>query len=98
VMFRIAQEVMTNTIRHARARQAWIRLDFTTPQLCMEIEDDGTGFDVEKAMSNTIVRPCWGLLGIMERAALIGGTCQILSQPGKGTLVIVCVPQDEEIK
>lgn len=98
VMFRIAQEVMTNTIRHARARQAWIRLDFTTPQLCMEIEDDGTGFDVEKAMSNTIVRPCWGLLGIIERAALIGGTCQILSQPGKGTLVIVCVPQDEEFK
>ena len=87
---------MTNTIRHARASKAWIRLDFTTPQLCMEIEDNGTGFDVEKAMSNTNSRPCWGLLGIMERAALIGGTCQILSQPGKGTLMIVCVPQDEQ--
>jgi signal transduction histidine kinase len=96
VMFRIVQEVMTNTIRHARAKQAWIRLDFTTPQLCMEVEDDGTGFDVEKVMSNTNTRPCWGLLGIMERASLIGGTCQILSQPGKGTLVIVCVPQDRE--
>jgi signal transduction histidine kinase len=95
VVFRIAQEAMTNTIRHARASKAWIRLDFTSPQLCMEIEDNGTGFDVEKAMSNTNPRPCWGLLGIMERAALIGGTCQILSQPGKGTLLIVCVPQDE---
>ncbi len=96
VVFRIAQEAMTNTIRHARATKAWIRLDFTAPQLCMEIEDNGTGFDVEKAMSNTSTRPCWGLLGIMERAALIGGTCQFLSQPGKGTMVIVCVPQEGE--
>jgi signal transduction histidine kinase len=96
VVFRIAQESITNTIRHARASKAWIRLDFTEPQLCMEIEDNGTGFDVEKAMSNTSTRPCWGLLGIMERASLIGGTCQILSQPGKGTLMIVCVPPEKE--
>ena len=94
VVFRIAQEAMTNTIRHARASKAWIRLDFTSPQLCMEIEDNGIGFDADKILGNSTVRQCWGLLGIMERAALIGGTCQILSQPGKGTLIIVCVPQE----
>jgi signal transduction histidine kinase len=96
VVFRIAQEAMTNTIRHAKATQAFIRLDFTPSQLCLEVEDDGAGFDVDVAMSNAAARPCWGLLGIIERCALIGGTCQILSQPGKGTLVIICVPQNGE--
>lgn len=98
VMFRIVQEAITNTIRHARAMKAWIRLDFTTTQICMEIEDNGTGFDVERAMSSSNSRPCWGLLGIKERAALIGGTCQILSNPEKGTLLIVCLPQNGEQK
>jgi signal transduction histidine kinase len=98
VMFRIAQEAITNTIRHARASKAYIRLDFTETQICMEIEDNGTGFDVERAMSSANTRPCWGLLGIIERATLIGGTCQILSHPDKGTLLIVCVPQNGEQK
>ena len=98
VVFRIVQEAMTNTIRHAGASQVSIRLDFTPAELCLEVEDNGMGFDVGKVMNNTAVRPCWGLLGIMERAALIGATCQILSQPGKGTLVIVCVPQDREVE
>ena len=96
VVFRIAQEAMTNTIRHASATQASIRLDFSPPELCMEVEDNGIGFDAEKVMGNFVIRPCWGLLGIQERAALIGATCQILSQPGKGTLIIVCVPQEKE--
>jgi signal transduction histidine kinase len=94
VVFRIAQEAMTNTIRYSDARQASIRLNFTPPELCLEVEDNGKGFDVDKVMSNSAARPCWGLLGMQERAALIGASCQILSQPGKGTLVIVCVPKD----
>jgi signal transduction histidine kinase len=98
VVFRIAQEAVTNTIRHAGASQAAIRLDFTPPELCLEVEDNGAGFDVDKVLKNSAVRPCWGLLGIKERAALIGATCQILSQPGKGTLIIVCVPQDGGIE
>jgi signal transduction histidine kinase len=96
VVFRIAQEAMTNAIRHSDASQTSIRLDFTPPDVCLEVEDNGKGFDVDKAMGNTAVRPCWGLLGMRERAALIGASCQILSQPGKGTLVIVCVPTNGE--
>lgn len=93
VVFRIAQEAITNAIRHADASQVCIRLDFTPARLCLQVEDNGRGFDVEAALSDAAVRPCWGLLGIMERAALIGGACQITSQPGKGTQVKLCVPQ-----
>lgn len=94
VVFRIVQETITNTMRHASASKASIKLAFTPTEMCLEVEDNGIGFDVDKVMGNSAKRPCWGLLGIMERAALIGATCQILSQPGKGTLVIICVPQN----
>jgi signal transduction histidine kinase len=96
VVFRIAQEAMTNTVRHSGASQASMRLNFTPAELCLEVEDNGKGFDVDKVMGNSAVRPCWGLLGMQERAALIGATCQILSQPGNGTMVIVCVPRNGE--
>jgi signal transduction histidine kinase len=98
VVFRIAQEAITNTIRHSEASQALIRLNFTPLELCLEVEDNGKGFEVDIVLGNSTVRPCWGLLGMLERAALIGATCQILSQPAQGTLVIVCVPIHGEEK
>jgi signal transduction histidine kinase len=88
VFFRIAQEAITNAIRHASATQASISLESTPQQLLLEVSDNGNGFDVADTLESA-ARPSWGLLGMMERATLIGGECQIVSQPGSGTRVRV---------
>lgn len=92
VLFRIAQEAITNIIRHANASQASIRLFNDGKKVEMYIEDDGQGFDVWSALHPGQGNPSWGLLGMEERASLIGGLCQINSQPGRGTQVLVTVP------
>jgi len=54
------------------------------------------GFDVQPILQGWGGRPCWGLLGMMERAALVGGNCQIDSRPGKGTRVDISVEIPQE--
>lgn len=88
VLFRIAQEAITNTVRHARANQLNLQVCYDSPRLNLMIEDDGQGFDVTGVLQ-AADRPSWGLFGIQERAALIGAHCQIDSAPGKGTRVSV---------
>jgi len=57
------------------------------------VEDNGQGFNTDVVLKNKPGKPtAWGLLGMVERASLVGGTCNILSQPGKGTLIEVNVP------
>jgi signal transduction histidine kinase len=89
VLFRIAQEALSNVVRHANATRAEIRLVHSPEQVCLSVEDNGQGFDVEASLSNNQVHPCWGLLGMTERASLAGGSCRITSAPGKGTRVEV---------
>jgi len=64
--------------------------------VCIRVEDKGRGFDVDMALTRREY-PCWGLLGIQERAALVGGACVIQSEPGMGTLVEVVVPLEREM-
>lgn len=85
-IFRIAQEALTNIIRHAQATQALVIIDAEKGRLQMDIEDDGCGFDVESILKGT-AKNCLGLLGMIERAALVGGECTIKSQPREGTHV-----------
>jgi two-component system sensor histidine kinase DegS len=93
VLYRIVQEAVTNIVRHAETNQADIRLIFTDTDVNLAVEDNGKGFNVDKTIKNRRTdRPCWGLIGMMERAALIRGTCLINSEPGKGTLIEVTVP------
>ena len=92
VLFRISQEAITNVVRHANAHQASICLEFSRDQVTLYLEDDGQGFNVESTLRSVNEKPCWGLLGLLERASLVGGECQIKSQPGAGTLIIVNVP------
>jgi signal transduction histidine kinase len=92
VMFRISQEAITNVIRHANAQQASICLEYDRDQVNLYLEDDGQGFDVESTLRDVSEKPCWGLLGLLERASLVGGECQINSRPGAGTLILVNVP------
>ena len=93
VIFRVAQEALTNVGRHAEIRQASASLLFEAHRVVLRIRDYGRGFDVNQ----TLAPPRgWGLVGMRERAESIGGRLHLLSSPGAGTLVEVSVPLAEE--
>jgi signal transduction histidine kinase len=96
VFFRIAQEAITNAVRHAQASIVTLTLEADAQHARLRVQDDGQGFDAENALRRDRNRSNWGLLGMQERAALIGGVCRIKSQPGKGTLVEVSVRLNRE--
>lgn len=95
-LFRIAQEGVNNIARHANATQVVIRLSQAPNFVCLEMEDNGSGFDVAETANSALTEKRLGLLGIQERAALVGGEISIHSQPGQGTLLRICVPRQEE--
>lgn len=95
VLFRITQEAVTNIVRHAHANRAAIKLNHTGSQIHLTIEDDGVGFDTNLMIKEDTSRPHWGLLGMQERASLVGGSCMIDSAPGKGTCVEVIIPWEK---
>ena len=88
-LFRIGQETMNNIARHAHAESVLLQLGHDEREISIEIEDDGQGFDSSVVPAD---RPHYGLLGIQERAELLGGRAVIDSAPGKGTRVVVRVP------
>ncbi len=92
-VFRIGQEVMNNIARHAHAESVLIQLAATGRELSMEIEDDGAGFDPAVVPQD---RPHYGLMGVRERAELLGGKAIIESAPGQGTRVEVRIPLPDE--
>ena len=85
-LFRIYQEVLTNVARHAEAKNITTILACLPDHLLLTITDDGKGFDTNKKQKSL------GLLGMRERAYIIGGTVTVNSAPGIGTTVIVSVP------
>ena len=87
-LYRIAQEALGNTVRHAGAQTAHASLRATAHSASLSIEDDGSGFDPEAARQAGGV----GLASIEERAQLLGGRCRIASAPGSGTEIEVTVP------
>lgn len=96
-IFRIAQEAMTNTVRHARADSTYISIEFKEKSVALQIEDDGIGFDLSQESSSTDVsKRGAGLLGMKERAELLGGTLRIITRPGCGTRVEVEIQVDWE--
>jgi signal transduction histidine kinase len=90
-LFRMCQEAMSNVARHAQASQALVQVGVEDGQVVIDIEDDGKGFDRE-AVSRRDGRRPWGLLGIRERAEILGGVATVESEPGQGTHVVVRVP------
>lgn len=91
-LYRIAQEALNNVVRHAQATQAVIRLAFTSETVALEIEDNGQGFLVPDSPAEFVPSGHFGLLGLYERADLIGARLEIHSAPGKGTRVLVNLP------
>jgi signal transduction histidine kinase len=89
-LYRIAQEALSNVVRHARARRAEIRLETPDRAVSLTVRDDGDGFDVERARRPGT--PSLGLSGIEERVRALGGSFEIRSAPGAGTELRVGVP------
>jgi PAS domain S-box-containing protein len=85
--FRIAQEAMTNVIRHAQATKISMSLESNGPELVLLVKDDGIGFDVKTVRRGAPGANMIGLRGMEERAQAIGGTVTVSSMPGKGTRV-----------
>jgi signal transduction histidine kinase len=92
-VFRITQEAINNVARHAKADHVSIRMRFDSTAVSGEIEDNGKGFDTGAV---PLVSPSnqkgLGLLGMVERAELLGGTLTIKSSVGRGTLVSFHIP------
>jgi len=88
-LYRIAQETLTNVAKHAEAQHVSVLLEERNGTTVLIVEDDGKGFDLEAVMSHS---RRLGLLGMEERAALVGGRLTVESRPGAGTAVFVEVP------
>jgi len=87
-IFRIFQETLTNIARHADASEVEARLDSKDSGLTLEVRDNGKGIPKEKLQSGKSL----GILGMRERALLLGGDLTITGAPGNGTTVRVRIP------
>jgi signal transduction histidine kinase len=92
-LFRIAQEALTNVVRHAGAAHAEVVLSFEPGLVSLEVSDDGAGFEAE---ATNVASSSLGLIGMRERAQLVGGVLVVRSRPGEGTRLSVTVPLEEE--
>jgi PAS domain S-box-containing protein len=88
-LYRIAQEALNNIAKHARAGHVEIILERRADHLSLVVEDDGVGFDLGEMDAD---RRGFGLLGMQERAALVGASLHIESAPGEGTTILVRMP------
>jgi PAS domain S-box-containing protein len=93
--FRMVQEALTNVVRHARAQHVRIELAHTDGILELIVRDDGIGFNVTKTLEQAAGRGHLGLLGMKERAQILGGSLEIDSEPGRGTRVRISLPVAE---
>jgi PAS domain S-box-containing protein len=97
-VFRIVQEALSNVVRHASASTAVVGLRCDDAQLSIEVRDDGVGWTGTRTQaSNGADRKHLGLLGIRERARLLGGTVTVLSEPGSGFCLRVDIPLSKEV-
>ncbi|MGE0599283.1 MAG: GAF domain-containing protein [Dehalococcoidia bacterium] len=88
-LYRIAQESMHNTVKHARATRVDVRLSLQEHLLQLEVSDNGQGFDPSGEFPGHL-----GLKSMRERARAIGGSLDVESQPGKGTRIVLSVQLD----
>jgi signal transduction histidine kinase len=90
--YRVAQEGLNNVARHAEARTAWLTISFAEDGLTLRVRDDGRGFQPPVNPADLTHAGHFGLMGIRERALLLGGWMEIHSRPGEGTTLEVFLP------
>jgi two-component system sensor histidine kinase UhpB len=88
-VYRIVQEALTNVLKHAQAKTVSIIVEYRGNRVRAIVEDDGCGFEADAMMSVPARERRLGLLGMQERAALVGGTLNIESRPGAGTTLLL---------
>jgi two-component system sensor histidine kinase UhpB len=93
-LFRIAQEAINNIIRHSAATSAEISIINQGNNVVLEVKDDGQGFDPGSVREQALQLQHLGILGMQERAELVGGTIDLASTPGSGTRILIIVPCD----
>jgi PAS domain S-box-containing protein len=91
-LFRIVQEAINNTEKHARAKAVKLQMRVQSNTLILKIQDDGQGFNVNALKPGKNMRHGLGLTNMRERALALGGTCEIKSQPRQGTSILVQMP------
>lgn len=91
-LFRITQEAINNILKHSEAKNVFIGLECDAQRCVLRIEDDGKGFDVQEITRVEKTGRGVGLFSMKERVTLVGGTCSVQSQPGRGTKIIAEVP------
>ena len=97
-LYRIAQESLTNTAKHAHAQCVTIAISKENHSVVVEIRDDGEGFDqTENRRTEISTKTHLGLLGMRERASLVGGEFSVQSRKLEGTLIRVSLPLQEEL-
>jgi signal transduction histidine kinase len=89
-LYRIAQEALNNSLKHASAADVVVRIGTRDGKVVLEVEDDGRGFDLDTVGFNHGM----GLANMRDRAEELGGSIEIRSEPGRGTLVKVEVAAD----
>ena len=94
VIFQVLRESLSNVRKHAQARNLWVVLDLSTSPWVMTVRDDGRGFDVRRVAEDPRKGGSYGLVGMRERAELIGGTLEMVSQTFEGTLVTLIGPPE----
>jgi signal transduction histidine kinase len=90
-LYRITQEALSNVVKHSHAVQAALNINFTPTEVQIEVDDNGIGFSVPNSPTEFAPKGHFGLLGMHERADLIGAKLQVWSTPGKGSRLKVQV-------
>ena len=91
-VFRIVQEAVNNSIKHARASLIEVILEYTRQQISVSVRDDGGGFDTAAVQEKLKSGKHFGLLNMQSRAKVLGGTLQFQSEPGRGARLRVTIP------
>ncbi|OPY55950.1 MAG: Signal transduction histidine-protein kinase/phosphatase DegS [Pelotomaculum sp. PtaU1.Bin035] len=90
-IFRIIQEAVNNIKKHAKAKNAVVKMELLPQKMTVYIKDDGIGFDLDKIMADK-ARDGYGLIGIRERVQLLKGELNVVTVPGRGTSICISVP------
>jgi len=91
-LYRIAQQALNNVLRHAAASHASLSVDFREAEVRLTVADDGIGFQKPFAPTDLASDGHFGLLGMRERADLIGAQLEVRTEPGRGTTILVELP------
>src|SRR5437773_267960 len=94
VIFQVLRESLSNVRKHSQARNLWVVVDLSSSPWVLTVRDDGRGFDVRRVAEDPKKIGSYGLVGMRERAELVGGALEIVSQSLEGTLVTLIGPAE----